>query len=128
MNNPAPISNKNETATCRTSSPLLKRDTVPVARRLCFRAVVRSRLVARHAGANPKRKPVSNVTVSVNTNTRQLRLRSTPLGSRPVSLSVSARRTFLPQKAKTTPAAVSYTHLRAHETPEHLVCRLLLEK
>src|SRR5678816_3246076 len=26
------------------------------------------------------------------------------------------------------PYAVSYTHLRAHETPEHLVCRLLLEK
>eukprot|EP00658_Telonema_sp_P-2_P026078 TRINITY_DN20518_c0_g1_i2.p1 TRINITY_DN20518_c0_g1~~TRINITY_DN20518_c0_g1_i2.p1 ORF type:complete len:191 (+),score=40.81 TRINITY_DN20518_c0_g1_i2:183-755(+) len=26
------------------------------------------------------------------------------------------------------PEAVSYTHLRAHETPEHLVCRLLLEK
>ena len=25
-------------------------------------------------------------------------------------------------------AVVSYTHLRAHETPEHLVCRLLLEK
>src|SRR5678816_3185726 len=23
--------------------------------------------------------------------------------------------------------AVSYAHLRAHETPEHLVCRLLLE-
>src|SRR5678816_3410441 len=23
---------------------------------------------------------------------------------------------------------VSYTHLRAHETPEHLVCRLLLKK
>src|SRR5678815_5934564 len=30
---------------------------------------------------------------------------------------------------KTTIALpVSYTHLRAHETPEHLVCRLLLEK
>src|SRR5678815_2202261 len=27
----------------------------------------------------------------------------------------------------TRPATVSYTHLRAHETPEHLVCRLLLE-
>src|SRR5678815_1066345 len=27
-----------------------------------------------------------------------------------------------------TVPAVSYTHLRAHETPEHLVCRLLLEK
>src|SRR5674536_266300 len=25
-------------------------------------------------------------------------------------------------------STVSYTHLRAHETPEHLVCRLLLEK
>eukprot|EP00658_Telonema_sp_P-2_P071422 TRINITY_DN60681_c0_g3_i1.p2 TRINITY_DN60681_c0_g3~~TRINITY_DN60681_c0_g3_i1.p2 ORF type:complete len:114 (-),score=38.53 TRINITY_DN60681_c0_g3_i1:7-348(-) len=28
----------------------------------------------------------------------------------------------------TTLNTVSYTHLRAHETPEHLVCRLLLEK
>src|SRR5678815_5231580 len=27
-----------------------------------------------------------------------------------------------------TTEPVSYTHLRAHETPEHLVCRLLLEK
>src|SRR5678815_5983252 len=27
----------------------------------------------------------------------------------------------------TYPLPVSYTHLRAHETPEHLVCRLLLE-
>src|SRR5678815_3947187 len=31
--------------------------------------------------------------------------------------------------ADATPTqTVSYTHLRAHETPEHLVCRLLLEK
>ena len=29
---------------------------------------------------------------------------------------------------RTALTAVSYTHLRAHETPEHLVCRLLLEK
>src|SRR5680860_1827672 len=27
-----------------------------------------------------------------------------------------------------TPTAVSYTHLRAHETDSYLVCRLLLEK
>src|SRR5665647_477628 len=27
----------------------------------------------------------------------------------------------------TTPSAVSYTHLRAHETDSYLVCRLLLE-
>src|SRR5678815_6060148 len=31
-------------------------------------------------------------------------------------------------KVGMTPGPVSYTHLRAHETPEHLVCRLLLEK
>eukprot|EP00658_Telonema_sp_P-2_P030548 TRINITY_DN2303_c0_g1_i1.p1 TRINITY_DN2303_c0_g1~~TRINITY_DN2303_c0_g1_i1.p1 ORF type:complete len:135 (-),score=50.07 TRINITY_DN2303_c0_g1_i1:11-415(-) len=30
--------------------------------------------------------------------------------------------------ADTSIIPVSYTHLRAHETPEHLVCRLLLEK
>eukprot|EP00658_Telonema_sp_P-2_P046876 TRINITY_DN35227_c0_g1_i1.p1 TRINITY_DN35227_c0_g1~~TRINITY_DN35227_c0_g1_i1.p1 ORF type:complete len:106 (-),score=13.14 TRINITY_DN35227_c0_g1_i1:2-319(-) len=28
---------------------------------------------------------------------------------------------------RSTDGPVSYTHLRAHETPEHLVCRLLLE-
>ena len=33
-----------------------------------------------------------------------------------------------PDKDRQWEAAVSYTHLRAHETPEHLVCRLLLEK
>src|SRR5678816_1641696 len=36
-------------------------------------------------------------------------------------------RGFGPQDIKTS-QTVSYTHLRAHETPEHLVCRLLLEK
>jgi len=29
---------------------------------------------------------------------------------------------------KVAGVAVAYTHLRAHETPEHLVCRLLVEK
>src|SRR5678815_2622842 len=32
------------------------------------------------------------------------------------------------KKMTTIDTSVSYTHLRAHETPEHLVCRLLLEK
>eukprot|EP00658_Telonema_sp_P-2_P013316 TRINITY_DN15044_c0_g1_i2.p1 TRINITY_DN15044_c0_g1~~TRINITY_DN15044_c0_g1_i2.p1 ORF type:complete len:169 (-),score=62.79 TRINITY_DN15044_c0_g1_i2:36-542(-) len=32
------------------------------------------------------------------------------------------------KKAGKKRSPVSYTHLRAHETPEHLVCRLLLEK
>src|SRR5674536_381328 len=33
-----------------------------------------------------------------------------------------------PIELRTYIGTVSYTHLRAHETPEHLVCRLLLEK
>ena len=36
--------------------------------------------------------------------------------------------TDCPYCKKAKEASVSYTHLRAHETPEHLVCRLLLEK
>eukprot|EP00658_Telonema_sp_P-2_P070923 TRINITY_DN60283_c0_g1_i2.p1 TRINITY_DN60283_c0_g1~~TRINITY_DN60283_c0_g1_i2.p1 ORF type:complete len:387 (-),score=88.50 TRINITY_DN60283_c0_g1_i2:65-1225(-) len=32
------------------------------------------------------------------------------------------------KSAAASSSPVSYTHLRAHETPEHLVCRLLLEK
>src|SRR5678815_5028890 len=32
------------------------------------------------------------------------------------------------QQTPTILSAVSYTHLRAHETPEHVVCRLLVEK
>src|SRR5674536_372197 len=36
--------------------------------------------------------------------------------------------TALPRGPGRGAGAVSYTHLRAHETPEHLVCRLLLEK
>src|SRR5665648_1198936 len=34
----------------------------------------------------------------------------------------------VPSDPKATPEAVSYTHLRAHETRHDLVCRLLLEK
>src|SRR5674536_376208 len=48
-------------------------------------------------------------TVAGTPNTRL----STPAGS--------------PASAKHFTLSVSYTHLRAHETPEHLVCRLLLE-
>src|SRR5664279_6392651 len=32
------------------------------------------------------------------------------------------------EEVPATSAAVSYTHLRAHETDSYLVCRLLLEK
>src|SRR5678815_537133 len=35
---------------------------------------------------------------------------------------------FIDESYPCSNKSVSYTHLRAHETPEHLVCRLLLEK
>src|SRR5678816_4850238 len=41
---------------------------------------------------------------------------------------VTTRSPYIARFSMTLPQAVSYTHLRAHETPEHLVCRLLLEK
>ena len=40
----------------------------------------------------------------------------------------SARPAARGRRHLTEPAAVSYTHLRAHETVLDLVCRLLLEK
>src|SRR5678815_6038724 len=44
-----------------------------------------------------------------------------------VSIEKDAKGKILSARRKDgTPVAVSYTHLRAHETPEHLVCRLLL--
>src|SRR6186997_1254452 len=97
MNNPAPTNNNAETATCATSSPLLKRETPVVVRPVCFIAVLKSKLVARHAGTNPNSTPVNSETATVNTSTRQFKLNSTPLGKSPVSLSVSATSAFLPQ-------------------------------
>ena len=44
------------------------------------------------------------------------------------STTFPARTTIGDHPAGLEPESVSYTHLRAHETPEHLVCRLLLEK
>src|SRR5678816_4147753 len=41
---------------------------------------------------------------------------------------VSAGRAPMNDALRPSRTPVSYTHLRAHETPEQLVCRLLLEK
>ncbi len=86
MNKPAPTNNSNDTATCATINPLLSRETAPVVRRLCLREVAKSSPVARHAGAKPNTTPVKSETASVNTSTRQFRLRSTSLGKIPVFL------------------------------------------
>src|SRR5678816_3483351 len=39
-----------------------------------------------------------------------------------------AYRAWKNSRSPITLTTVSYTHLRAHETPEHIVCRILLEK
>src|SRR5678815_5061163 len=39
---------------------------------------------------------------------------------------VFSSKRFMGRKFTDSITPVSYTHLRAHETPEHLVCRLLL--
>src|SRR5678816_3572137 len=54
----------------------------------------------------------------------QTNQRGEPIVHHPEQLGVI--RGLEPWRAPCNP--VSYTHLRAHETPEHLVCRLLLEK
>src|SRR4029078_13139067 len=105
MNKPAPVNNNNDSATWATISALVKRDTAPVVRRLCLSAVVKSVFVARHAGARPNSKTVSSDTARVNTSTRQFRVKSTPLGKIPVSLSVSASSALLPQNVQHTHTA-----------------------
>src|SRR5674536_102315 len=56
-----------------------------------------------------------------STSSRSMTVRRT----RPPS-PVTLRHSQFVLVSRTSP--MSYTHLRAHETPEHLVCRLLLEK
>ena len=52
-----------------------------------------------------------------------------PAGPVDVNVSAgSANGTLVSFRGKGMPNAVSYTHLRAHETVLDLVCRLLLEK
>src|SRR5678815_6066480 len=49
-------------------------------------------------------------------------------GQIPVNCAVATSKRATPCGTYWPVESVSYTHLRAHETPEHLVCRLLLEK
>src|SRR5678816_311133 len=46
-----------------------------------------------------------------------------PLGAMTPSAKAYEAREAMRQGAREIDMAVSYTHLRAHETPEHLVCR-----
>src|SRR5678816_2091066 len=50
------------------------------------------------------------------------------VGKESVVYEVVGEASDIQQVVRAVREAVSYTHLRAHETPEHLVCRLLLEK
>src|SRR5678815_1656668 len=46
-------------------------------------------------------------------------------GTLKIAMARMALRALAPSTEVIRMATVSYTHLRAHETPEHLVCRLL---
>src|SRR5674536_212008 len=50
------------------------------------------------------------------------------IGSRSQRIPFGSIHSIAPSAPRRQDQVVSYTHLRAHETPEHLVCRLLLEK
>eukprot|EP00658_Telonema_sp_P-2_P026103 TRINITY_DN20529_c0_g1_i2.p1 TRINITY_DN20529_c0_g1~~TRINITY_DN20529_c0_g1_i2.p1 ORF type:complete len:161 (-),score=33.13 TRINITY_DN20529_c0_g1_i2:30-512(-) len=72
---------------------------------------------------NPIRRAASSTMEDIFTSLRDVQ---------PIKKNMSICSTLF-NSAKLTPSSfnptpVSYTHLRAHETPEHLVCRLLLEK
>src|SRR5450756_675575 len=49
-------------------------------------------------------------------------------GNIPATLPISCRKGEIGPSGAVSTIAVSYTHLRAHETRHDLVCRLLLEK
>src|SRR5674536_58692 len=104
---------------CETDHP-----NVPPSSRCSARSSVASR-------SRPRRPLPRHSAVALGW--RGLRSRSPP--SDPVVQPLrcpragSGPRSALPAVARVLgPGPVSYTHLRAHETPEHLVCRLLLEK
>src|SRR5678816_981810 len=66
-------------------------------------------------------------TLNENTGCRSSRLNSTALPRRRLSRGASSSGDSIATSYTRALRTVSYTHLRAHETPEHLVCRLLLE-
>eukprot|EP00658_Telonema_sp_P-2_P027076 TRINITY_DN20990_c0_g1_i1.p1 TRINITY_DN20990_c0_g1~~TRINITY_DN20990_c0_g1_i1.p1 ORF type:complete len:107 (+),score=17.01 TRINITY_DN20990_c0_g1_i1:178-498(+) len=60
---------------------------------------------------------------------RQRKMLRTSRSSRPVTVdTILTTVLWFEREGRGIAIPVSYTHLRAHETPEHLVCRLLLEK
>src|SRR5674536_382416 len=70
----------------------------------------------------PPRSTLSSSSAASDVYKRQVRDGPHPAGRPGRGVQRDLRRPGQP------PRPVSYTHLRAHETPEHLVCRLLLEK
>src|SRR5678816_3999229 len=75
------------------------------------------------AGASASRRAPSNARSSLASTIGSLDGGAACAGVARTTTKNTSARTTHPNR---TP--VSYTHLRAHETPEHLVCRLLLEK
>eukprot|EP00658_Telonema_sp_P-2_P020635 TRINITY_DN18176_c0_g1_i1.p1 TRINITY_DN18176_c0_g1~~TRINITY_DN18176_c0_g1_i1.p1 ORF type:complete len:378 (+),score=97.11 TRINITY_DN18176_c0_g1_i1:358-1491(+) len=72
------------------------------------------------------KKEYADLTNTANRIMRRVFKRYQKDGSSPVKSTI--RLNADDEKIVDNMKTVSYTHLRAHETPEHLVCRLLLEK
>eukprot|EP00658_Telonema_sp_P-2_P041670 TRINITY_DN29838_c0_g1_i2.p1 TRINITY_DN29838_c0_g1~~TRINITY_DN29838_c0_g1_i2.p1 ORF type:complete len:104 (-),score=30.44 TRINITY_DN29838_c0_g1_i2:9-320(-) len=76
----------------------------------------------------PPRSTLSSSSAASDVYKRQVSLSATTTNSTRNIRSFSKDRQQKVTNTEFVVYAVSYTHLRAHETPEHLVCRLLLEK
>eukprot|EP00658_Telonema_sp_P-2_P041395 TRINITY_DN29602_c0_g1_i1.p2 TRINITY_DN29602_c0_g1~~TRINITY_DN29602_c0_g1_i1.p2 ORF type:complete len:110 (-),score=16.33 TRINITY_DN29602_c0_g1_i1:5-334(-) len=78
-----------------------------------------------------ERKNITNGIAHVNATFNNTMITITDVQGNTISWSTAGGMGFRGSRKSTPYSAlipVSYTHLRAHETPEHLVCRLLLEK
>ena len=87
--------------------------------------VLTERVTAGKISFQPFFDPFTNLTANLTAFTNTLRMQDRPL-TLPAFHALHPKPTHC---SSTLPiAAVSYTHLRAHETEADLVCRLLLEK
>mgnify|MGYP003381568358 CR=1 FL=1 len=76
----------------------------------------------------PPRSTLDRSSAASDVYKRQVPGRAQPTQEQDQGDEDPARAPARPRAAKAGTAAVSYTHLRAHETVLDLVCRLLLEK
>src|SRR5680860_1846437 len=86
-------------------------------------------LVESHVPPNPTSRAATATATSANhVSAAAVRISNQLTRSSPCSASTGSSGAIWARSASSSLSAVSYTHLRAHETDSYLVCRLLLEK